>query len=444
MHSRKLGLVVAVIAATGLFTTACTSGTTPSAAPTVGPSGISLFGTDGIMSNDFGDSLTQPGEINGLAGTTALAPLSPAFTGRLLKVDPKLDSFNYAGEAYDAVIITALAAQSGRSVDGPTIASYIEGVTNSGTECDDIAACFADIANGDNIAYHGITLTGGLTKSGEPAAASYGTLHFGSDNHIDDSKTEYVTAGNPAGAATAPGPALASVHHYDGLPLTLGVLLPKTGGLAAQGKPIIAGVTLAVNDINAAGGVLGKDVTTEFQDDGTDQNKAIAGAKKLIADGVPVIIGPSFSGGAEAVLPLTEKAHVVMFSPSATSAELASASTDGMFFRTAPSDALQAQAIADIITRSGAAKVFIVARGDTYGTGLEHDVTTALAADGITNSNVTSAEYAATEGTDNAGTYAQIASEIRAYNPDAVLLIGYGEISGVITALSAVDLKFNA
>ncbi len=443
MHSRKFSLVAAIVTVSSLFMTGCTS--TPSApTPTVSASGISLFGTDGIMSNGFGDALTQPGLINGMSGTAALAPLSPSFTSRLLKIDPKLDSFNYAGEAYDAVVIAALAAQSARSVDGATIATYIDGVTTSGTECDDVVTCFGDVANGVDIAYRGITLTNGLTKSGEPSTASFGTLHFGDDNHIDAQKTEYVNAGNPNTADTAAGPALVPTHFYGGKALTLGVLLPKTGDLAAEGKPIIAGVSLAIQDINAAGGVLGKDVLSDFQDDGTSPTKAVAGAKKLIADGVPVIIGPSFSGGAEAVLPFTVKAHVVVFSPSATSADLSAVSDGGLFFRTAPSDALQAQAIADVITRSGAQKVFIVARGDTYGTGLEHDVTVALDADGITSGSVTSAEYSADANTDNSGTFAQIASEIRALHPDAVLLIGYSEIAGVITAMSAVDLKFNA
>jgi ABC-type branched-subunit amino acid transport system substrate-binding protein len=442
MHARKLSLVVALIATTSLLTTACGSAkATPD--PIVTPTGISIFGTDGIMSNDFGNSVKPAGLINGMSGTAALAPLSKSFTDRLRTIDPKLDNDNYAGQAYDAVVIAALAVQSGRSVDGPTIASYINGVTTTGTECDDVTACLDDIANGMDIAYHGITLTSGLTKAGEPATASFSTLHFGDDNHIDPDKTEYVIAGNPASANTDAGPALAPIHYYGGDALTIGLLLPKSGPLADAGKPILAGAELAVRDINTAGGILGKGVQTEFQDDGSDQGKSVAGAKQLINDGVPVIIGPSSSGGTEAVLPFTTKAHVVLFSPSATAAALSTVKDGGLFFRTAPSDTLQAQAIADVIARSGAQRIFIVARSDTYGIGLEHDVTTELNADGIDSGNVISAEYSAATGADNAGTFAQIASEIGADHADAVLLIGYNEIGGVIASMSAVDLKFN-
>jgi ABC-type branched-subunit amino acid transport system substrate-binding protein len=442
MHARKLGLIAAMIATGGLIMTGCGSAK-PTVEPSYGPSGIALFGTDGIMSNEFGDDFKRPGLINGMSGTAALAPLSGSFTDRLLKIDPTLDSFNYAGEAYDAVVITALAAQSARSIDGATIATYIDGVTTTGTECDDVSSCLADIASGEDIAYHGVTLADGLTKSGEPATASFGTLHFGDDNHIDPQKTEYVDAGDPSTANTDAGPALAQTHYY-GKGLTIGLLLPKSGALASEGKPILAGAALAIQDINEAGGVLGKPVTTDFRDDGTDPKKCIAGAQQLIADGVPAIIGPSFSGGTEAVIPIAVKAHVVLFSPSATSAALSSAKDNGLFFRTAPSDSLQAQAIADVITRSGAQRVFIVARGDTYGTGLEHDVTVALNADGIQGSSLISAEYSADPNADNSGTFAQIASEIGAFRPDAVLLIGYSEIGGMITAMSAVNLKFRS
>jgi ABC-type branched-subunit amino acid transport system substrate-binding protein len=440
MHSRKLALLATITVACSLSMTACDA--KPAPKPTYGPSGIALFGTDGIMSSEFGDVVKQPGLLDGMSGTAALAPLSPAFTSRLLKADPSLDSFNYAGEAYDAVVITALAAESAHSIDGPTIASYIDGVTTSGILCSDVATCMTDVDHGKDIAYQGITVTDGFTKAGEPSAASFGTLHFGSDNHIDDQKTEYISAGNPDGA-TAPGPAIQPDTRYDGPALTLGLLLPKTGGLAEEGKPIIAGAYLAIQDINKAGGVLGKPIKSDFQDDGTDPTKAQAGARKLISDGVPVIIGPSFSGGADAVLPIAVKAHVVLFSPSATSADLTNAPDDGLFFRTAPSDALQALAVADVIIRTGSTRVFIVARGDSYGTGLEHDVSAALLSDGIAQSNLTTAEYSATPNADNSGTYAQIASSIRSFHPDAVLLIGYSEIAGVITAMSSVDLKFN-
>ena len=82
------------------------------------------------------------------------------------------------------------------------------------------------------------------------------------------------------------------------------MLLPKTGVLAPNNKPIIAAVKLAIKDINAAGGVLGKQVTASPGDDGTDPTKAVNGAKALITENVNVIIGPSFSGAATTCIPI--------------------------------------------------------------------------------------------------------------------------------------------
>ena len=52
---------------------------------------------------------------------------------------------------------------------------------------------------------------------------------------------------------------------------------------------------------------------------------------------------------------------------SCASSALSAVPDQGLFFRTSPSDSLQAQAIADVIMRGGAQKVFLVARDDTYG-----------------------------------------------------------------------------
>src|SRR5262249_22827442 len=149
-----------------------------------------------------------------------------------------------------------------------------------------------------------------------------------------------------------------------------GVLLPKTGPLAVIGHTLFGAVKLAIADVNAAGGVLGHPVEAEYGDDGTDPAVALASAKTMFHDKIDVLIGPSTSGASLKVLPAAIEAGVMEFSPSATSAALSTAPDDGLFFRAAPSDNLQAQAVADIIMRSGAQKVFIVARADAYGQGL--------------------------------------------------------------------------
>src|SRR5205085_12529024 len=70
----------------------------------IGPGQKLDYGTDGNMGNALGQGL-PPGLLNGMKGTTPLTKLSPTFEQRIRADDPKLVDTNYAGEAYDAVMI---------------------------------------------------------------------------------------------------------------------------------------------------------------------------------------------------------------------------------------------------------------------------------------------------------------------------------------------------
>ena len=84
--------------------------------------------------------------------------------------------------------------------------------------------------------------------------------------------------------------------------LTLGRVLPETGFLDHLGGPMIAGVSLAVEDINAAGGVLGADVGLLEFDSGTDPAVATPNVNSGLAQGADVIIGAAASGVTQSFL----------------------------------------------------------------------------------------------------------------------------------------------
>ena len=89
------------------------------------------------------------------------------------------------------------------------------------------------------------------------------------------------------------GPAAGSRRQTNGV-LRIGALLPHTGDLASAGPPMFAGAQLAVREINAAGGVLDRQVVWVDGDDFTDKAKAVETAQRLInQEGVQVIIGPA-------------------------------------------------------------------------------------------------------------------------------------------------------
>src|SRR2546430_8953910 len=127
-------------------------------------------------------------------------------------------------------------------------------------------------------------------------------------------------------------------------PLRIGTLLSLTGGLALFGPGDTKGANLAVEEINAAGGVLGQKIEIYNEDDQTDSTAALAAATKLITQNhVNAIVGAQFSGGSLASIKIAGDNGVVMVSPSATSVLLSDLTvTNGWFFRTISSDRLQA------------------------------------------------------------------------------------------------------
>lgn len=159
----------------------------------IGPSDIPVYGTDGNMGNALAEQFDNPADIAGMKGTTPLTDLSSDFTDRLLEINPDLVDFNYAGESYDAVVITALAADIAGTDEPSAVAEEINGVTKDGEVCTTYADCLALVEDGTDIDYDGITGPLSFGDAGEPSEASFGVLTFGDDG-IDDSLTTFEFA----------------------------------------------------------------------------------------------------------------------------------------------------------------------------------------------------------------------------------------------------------
>nr|MCW2727646.1 amino acid transporter substrate-binding protein [Aeromicrobium sp.] len=213
--------------------------------------------------------------------------------------------------------------------------------------------------------------------------------------------------------------------------LTIGSLLPQTGSLAYLGPPEFAGVDLAIKDINAAGGVLGKDVVGEKADSGdTDSGIAPAETDKLLKAGSDVIVGAASSGVSLTVIDKILSAGVVQYSPANTSTDFDQGdyAKPDLYFRTAPSDILQGAVLANLLIQDGKQNVAILARQDAYGETLASEVTKNLEAAGSTVA--VSVLYSEKDGPGDT----QI-SEIADANADAVLLIAFEETTTIIPKL---------
>jgi len=213
--------------------------------------------------------------------------------------------------------------------------------------------------------------------------------------------------------------------------LKIGSLLPQTGDLAFLGPPEFAGVDLAIQDINAAGGVLGKDVE-EFDADSGDGTPDIAGAEvdKLFNQGVDAIIGAAASGVSVSVIDKITGSGVVHFSPANTAAGFDTYDDNGLYFRTAPSDRLQGQVLANLAVEDGFSNVAIMARQDFYGEGLAEQVQATLEEKGATVCEFVL--YAA-----DAQNYTAEVNKVAACNPDAIVLIAFEETTKIVPQLIA-------
>ncbi len=153
--------------------------------------------------------------------------------------------------------------------------------------------------------------------------------------------------------------------------IKIGHLVPLTGDLSFIGEPFANAGVLAVEDINAAGGVLGKDIEVIVEDTATDAKTAVDAMEKLIKiDKVEAVVGGVTSFVSLATYEKLALNKVPMISPSATAAELTDIEDDDFFFRTSPADTLQAAAIAILAWEKGYRTANVICRDDAYGRGL--------------------------------------------------------------------------
>lgn len=121
-----------------------------------GTTQVRLYGTDGNMQNSFAAELKDRANLlNGMKGTTPLTPLPESFKERLRNVNPKLTDYLYSAESYDAVVISALAAQLAGTTAPAEIAKQIVGVTTGGQRCDEVAVCLQLARAGQDLEYRG-------------------------------------------------------------------------------------------------------------------------------------------------------------------------------------------------------------------------------------------------------------------------------------------------
>ena len=213
--------------------------------------------------------------------------------------------------------------------------------------------------------------------------------------------------------------------------IKVGVAGPHSGDLASYGLPTVNAAKLVVKDINAKGGILGKQIELVIEDDVCKPEVATNTATKLVSQKVPVVLGHICSGATKAALGIYKDAKIIAISPSATNPALTQSGDYPNFFRTIASDDAQARLEVDFALDVLKFKKIAVLhdKGD-YGKGLAEFAKSFLEAD-------PRAEVVLYEGvTPGAVDYSAVVQKIKRSGAEAVIFGGYHpEASKIVTQM---------
>lgn len=216
----------------------------------------------------------------------------------------------------------------------------------------------------------------------------------------------------------------------------IGTVVGFTGPLESLAPDMAGGSELAMSEVNASGNFLNGATVVSVRGDSTciDAAAATAVAERLItSDGVSGIVGGDCSGVTSAMLlNVAVPNGMVMVSPSATSPGLTTVADNGLFFRTAPSDARQGVVMTEVIMDRGINSVAVTYTNNDYGQGLADSFAAAFEAAGGTVTLVASHE-------DGRADYSAEVGALAAAGGDALVVAGYVDQGGSGIIRSALD-----
>jgi branched-chain amino acid transport system substrate-binding protein len=233
----------------------------------------------------------------------------------------------------------------------------------------------------------------------------------------------------------------------------LGLLIPQTGSVDGNGESLTQVATDAIDIVNAAGGILGRDIELVVRDEGSDSATALTAVDDFISESrIDALIGPMSSSIALSVLPRLVENKIGSCSPTATAVSLASFPDNELFVRTTPSDILASEAMAQLIGQTGVVETLVAYPDDPFGRAFAAEIRRSLAVQGIAIVNEVAYD---TDSSD----YTPVAEELTANPNSVVTLIGDSESGGrllnslldtksankiiVNDALSQVDISGN-
>lgn len=218
----------------------------------------------------------------------------------------------------------------------------------------------------------------------------------------------------------------------------IGLLFGISGAISAMSPTMVEAARLAIEQVNAQGGILGgRTLVPVLGDSGCNpQNATDAASKAVNIDRVLAIVGPSCSGAVLAAAnSVTVPAGVTIVSPSSTSPQVTKLADKDLVFRTVPSDAYQGAALARALLARGVRTVAVTYLANDYGTGLGESFKAEFEARG--------GKLAAYQAHDGAkASYRSELSRLARSGADTLVIFDYGDGTGLTILRQALENGF--
>jgi ABC-type branched-subunit amino acid transport system substrate-binding protein len=295
---------------------------------------------DGLQDTSLPSEVGNP--MANLSGTApaAAGPNRDAFTD--LYEDEWGESpgvFN--SHTYDAMALAILANVAAGENNGKKLRNQMRRIANPGGETfgpSSFVEAVEAAARGEDIQYKGASSVCNFDKRGDPASAAYEVWRYEDGEVVTDDTIQFE--GKPDGkmADEAPG--------GTGRTIKVSMLLPQTGDLGELGSFMIQGGRIPVKQVRNS--ELDFEIDLQVEDTQTNRQTTLSAGEALINGDYPAIVGAASSGNTVPLTETTSKAGVLQISPASTALSLSRINDNDYFFRTAPSDLLQGQVMAQV------------------------------------------------------------------------------------------------
>ena len=214
----------------------------------------------------------------------------------------------------------------------------------------------------------------------------------------------------------------------------IGAILVLTGPDAKAGQSAKQGIEMAVEEINASGGLKSRKIKVIYEDDGGEPQKSVSAVQKLInVDKVLAILGPMWSSCVLAVAPIVESKGVVILSPTASSPKITYAGD--YIFRNTYSDAIEGAKTAEFASKElkyGKAGILFI--NNDYGVGLKDAFKRKFEELG--------GKIVIDEGYDPKTTdFRTILVKVKERRPEVIYIAGYSEMGQLLRQMRETGIK---